>query len=222
MTPRIRRSHPSPPARRPDARRATPVLPLVAGVLCAAAPLLGAQQLRPTATGATVALSGRGALVSTNVEGPRRWWRATGAAAEVGYGVSPRLTLLAGYASLRLDSDPAQRFRDADVGFRRLFGRGGNAFRPFLEGGVTVQRMTVQVPDGRSAIEVRSTTGAITGGGGAMWFLGRQLAVEGAVRGTGGTFTSWNDADGVNRPVLPVQVRSVALRLGARYWLAGR
>lgn len=221
MTSRIRRSQPSPLACRPGARPATPFLPLLAGVLCAAAPL-GAQQLRPTATGTTVALSGRGALVSTNVEGPRRWWRATGVAAEVGYGVSPRLTLLAGYASLGLASDPAQRFRDADVGFRRLFGRGGNAFRPFLEGGVTVQRMTVQVPDGRSAIAVRSTAGAITGGAGAMWFLGRPLAVEGAVRGSGGTFTSWSDADGVNRPVLPVQVRSVALRLGARYWLAGR
>jgi hypothetical protein len=169
-----------------------------------------------------VGLSGRGALVSTNVDGPARWSRAAGVAAEVGYGVNPRLTLYGAMASLRLDSDPAQRFRDADVGFRRLLGRGGNAVRPFLEGGITVQRMTVEVPAGAGVTQVRSTTGSITGGVGAMWFVRRQLALDGALRGTGGRFSSWADASGASRPVVPVQARSVALRVGARYWLSGR
>ncbi|MBU6365008.1 MAG: hypothetical protein KJT01_02235 [Gemmatimonadetes bacterium] len=183
----------------------------------------GAQQLRPTATGATVAVSGRGGLVSTNVDGESRWSRATGVGGEVGFGVNPRLAVLVALSSLRLDSDPAQRFRDADIGFRRLFGRGGGTVRPFLEGGIAVQRMTVGVPGGGGATaEVRATTGSVSGGGGAMWFLRRQLAVEGAVRATGGRFSSWTDAQGVNRPVVPVQARSVTLRVGARYWLAGR
>jgi hypothetical protein len=199
--------------------------------------LAAAQQLRPTATGATVALGARGALVSTNVDGAPRWSRGVGPVAEVGFGVNPRLTLLVAGASLRLDATPAQRFRDADIGFRRLFGRGGGTVRPFLEGGIAVQRMEVQVPSGGGpsaggtstggtsaggTIAVRSTTGSVTGGGGAMWFLGRQLALEGAVRATGGRFTSWTDAQGVSRPVLPVQARGVALRVGVRYWLAGR
>jgi hypothetical protein len=197
------------------------LIPAATALLLAPA-LAGAQQLRPSATGATVALSGRGALVSTNVDGPSRWSRAAGVAAEVGYGVNPRLTLFGAMASLRLDSDPAQRFRDADVGFRRLLGRGGNAVRPFLEGGITVQRMTVEVPAGAGVTQVRSTTGSLTGGVGAMWFVRRQLALDGALRGTGGRFSSWADASGASRPVLPVQVRSVALRVGARYWLSGR
>jgi hypothetical protein len=82
--------------------------------------------------------------------------------------------------------------------------------------------MTVEVPAGAGRTQVRATTGAITGGVGAMWFARRQLALEGALRGTGGRFSSWADASGASRPVLPVQVRSVALRVGARYWLAGR
>jgi hypothetical protein len=208
--------------------RSLPLRRLSRGLVPAATALLlapafaGAQQLRPSATGATVALSGRGALVSTNVDGPSRWSRAAGMAAEVGYGVNPRLTLFGAMASLRLDSDPAQRFRDADVGFRRLLGRGGNAVRPFLEGGITVQRMTVEVPAGAGVTQVRSTTGSLTGGVGAMWFVRRQLALDGALRGTGGRFSSWADASGASRPVVPVQARSVALRVGARYWLSGR
>lgn len=203
-------------------RRLTRGLIPAATALLLAPALGGAQQLRPSATGATVALSGRGALVSTNVDGPARWSRAAGVAAEVGYGVNPRLTLFGAVASLRLDSDPAQRFRDTDVGFRRLLGRSGNALRPFLEGGITVQRMTVEVPVGAGVTQVRSTTGAITGGVGALWFAQRHLALEGALRGTGGRFSSWTDASGASRPVLPVQARSVALRVGARYWLSGR
>lgn len=190
--------------------------------LLAVAPALGAQSLRPSATGATVALSGRAATVSTNLSGPRQWSAAGGMAGEVGYGVNPRLTLFTALATLRLSSDTPQRFADADIGFRRLFGRGGNALRPFLEGGITVQRMTVQVGQGASAAEARSTTGALTGGVGAMLFLNRRLGVEGALRGTGGRFSTWTDAAGVSRPVVPVQVRSVALRVGARYWIAGR
>lgn len=198
------------------------VVPRVAAALCAVALPLGAQSLRPSATGATLALSGRAALVSSNLAGPREWSGAGGLAGEVGYGVSPRLTLFAAMATLRLSSSTSQRFADGDVGFRRLFGRGGNALRPFLEGGISVQRMTVRVGQGASATEARSTTGSVTGGGGAMLFLTRRLSVEGALRATGGRFTTWTDAAGVSRPVLPVQVRSVALRAGARYWLAGR
>lgn len=115
---------------------------------------------------------------------------------QLGWGFTPRFTLLAGLTAAQLDDDPEDFvLAHFDLLARFNFRSGGHAFVPFLEGGFSVRvaaQDDVEIVDNGSTetVDFEISGGALTVGGGAHYYVTPSVAFTASLQLSTGEFST--------------------------------
>jgi opacity protein-like surface antigen len=135
----------------------------------------------------------------------------------VGWGFTPRFTLLAGLAGAEMEDDPDEfALVHLDLLARFNF-RSGHAFVPFLEGGFSVRAAAqddVEIGNGSPQTgDLEISGGAFTVGGGAHYFVTPSVAFTASLQISSGEFSTVK-FDNVSIDGFEIDATSARLNLG--------
>jgi hypothetical protein len=191
---------------------------LLAMTLLGGIPALArAQTLRPSTTGLSVAVSAAAVRATSETDGEQSVSNGVLPRLEVSYGATPRFSLVAAIGRSAPVLDGADySVRNVDLGMRYL-GYAGRVLRPFVEGGLSIRKFSIDNTGG----EITSQDVGPWGAAGGMWFPGSRVAIEGALTYGSVQFESWRVPSG-SPNLLPVTLREVGVRAGIRLFQRAR
>lgn len=177
----------------------------------------GAQALRPSTTGLSIAASAGAVRATSETDGDESVRNGVIPRLEVSYGATPRFSLVAAVGRSQPTLDGADySVRNVDLGLRYL-GFVGRTLRPFVEGGLSVRKFSIDNTVG----EITSQDVGPWAAAGGMWFPGSRVAFEGALTFGSVQFESWRVPAG-SPNLLPVTLREVGVRAGLRLFQRAR
>lgn len=196
-------------------RLPTPALSALLVLLVA--PDLGAQQLRPSGTGLSVAVTASAVRATAESRGISTASTGMAPRFEVSYGATPRLSLTGAFVTrgARIE-DADYDVRSVDLGLRYL-GHAGSRWRPFGEAGFGVRRFSL---DGANGTITATNVGPFAAAG-YVWFPGGAFALEAAATFGRVSFDSWR-VDGAPTALASVSHQELGIRAGARWFLRAR
>ena len=176
-----------------------------------------AQTLRPSTTGLSVAVTATSARATSETDGDESTSNGFIPRLDSSYGATPRFSLVAsiGRSAPVLDGTDYS-VRNVDLGMRYL-GYAGRAVRPFVEGGLSVRKFSLDNSFG----DITSQDVGPWVAAGGMWFPGSRVALEGALTYSSVQFESWRVPVG-SPNLLPVTLREVGVRAGLRLFQRAR
>jgi hypothetical protein len=147
-----------------------------------------------------------------------------GAGIHLGYGINRTITLLLqldGHGFM-LDDGTIQgewTLGQADLGARFHFASTLRRWVPYLEASLTGMGVTVKDPvvEGQSESDITFGGGGFSGGGGILFYLKENLALEGQVKVSGGEFTEI-EVDNVTVSGLEIDAGTSRVSLGLSWW----
>jgi len=153
---------------------------------------------------------------------------AGGAGIVIGYGVNRSLTLFfqADGAEFDVDSQGDDltgtwSMAHADLGIRYHFANSLRRWVPYLQGSFTARAVNLtDIPEVSvfAGEEVRFTGGALTLGGGVMFYTSRSFAVDLGLLFGGGRFTDVTVGNTTQTGLVDIDAQSTRLNIGVAWW----
>lgn len=153
---------------------------------------------------------------------------AGGAGIRVGYGVNRSLTLFIQADAAAFDVETQDddltgtwSMAHADLGLRYHFANSLRRWVPYLQGSLSARAVNLtDIPEGSAFAgeEVSFTGGAVTLGGGVMFYTSQSFAVDLGLLFSGGKFTDVTVGNTTQTDLVDLDAQTTRINLGVSWW----